>query len=226
MRLAHSKWIGFFNACARSPLQVIFALYVLALSFLLIVHNPFAYVPIDEEMVEEGFGLNLTPHVLAFSLLAILGLVARFRHPGWLYLGMFAYAAGTELLQGLLNPWLGRCCDWIDFVDNVQGLVYGGLGFLLSTRFRLLRWGATDWRKKGAKPHFPEAGQGEKLDAEQKEEPDEKPDEKLGKELDAKQEKEMEKREEEPNEKTQGEKTRGDGVETEKREAGRKELRE
>lgn len=200
MRLARSKWIGFFNACARSPLQVIFALYVLALSFLLIVHNPFAYVPIDEEMVEEGFGLNLTPHVLAFSLLAILGLVARFRHPGWLYLGMFAYAAGTELLQGLLNPWFGRYCDWVDFVDNVQGLVYGGLGFLISTRFRLSCW--ADWRKKGAESCFSEAEQGER------------------------QEKEQEKREEAPNEKTQDEKTRGDGVETEKREAGRKELGE
>ncbi len=145
---------GCLNTRANLPLQVIFVLYVFFLSFLLIVHNPFAYVPIDEEMVEEGFGLNITPHVLSFSLLAILGFAARFRRPGWLYLGMFAYAAGTELLQGLLNPWLGRCCDWVDFLDNVQGLVYGGLGFWLSSRFQLRC--LSGWRKNAAEPRFSE----------------------------------------------------------------------
>ncbi len=128
-----SVWDKWLKRSPREWFQVIFILYVLFLSFLLLIHNPFAYVPVDEEMVEKGFGLNLSPHVLAFVFLAILGLSARFRHSGWLYLGMFAYAGGTELLQGWLHPWFGRYCDWIDFWDNVQGLIYGGLGWWLPT---------------------------------------------------------------------------------------------
>lgn len=118
----------------RNWLQRIFILYVIFLSYLLIIDNPFAVVPIDEELVEEGFGLCLTPHLLSFIVLAILGLCARFRRPGWLYFGMFLYAGGTELLQGALNPWLGRCCDPYDFVENVQGLLFGGAGWWISQK--------------------------------------------------------------------------------------------
>jgi len=116
----------------RKILQIIFVLYVLFLTFLLIVHNPFAVVPVNEEMVEGGFGISLTPHILSFLVLAVLGLCARFRHPGWLFLGMVAYAGVTELLQGALNPWFGRYCDVYDFVENLQGLAYGGAGWWLA----------------------------------------------------------------------------------------------
>lgn len=121
----------------RRGLQWIFAWYVVFLSYLLIIDNPFAVVPIDEELVENGFGLCLTPHLLSFLVLSVLGFAARFRRPGWLYFGMFLYAGGTELLQGALSPWLGRCCDLADFVENVQGLLFGGAGWWLShTLFR------------------------------------------------------------------------------------------
>ncbi len=113
----------------RKWLRITFVLYVIFLTFLLVVHNPFALVPVDEETVEGGFGIGLTPHILAFLLLAVLGLCARFRHPGWLFLGMIAYAGATEILQGLLNPWFGRYCDIYDFVENLQGLAYGGAGW-------------------------------------------------------------------------------------------------
>lgn len=119
----------FMNWILKKPLQAVFWAYVLFLSFLLIIHNPFAYVPVDEELVEQGFGLSLSPHVLSFSVLAILGFAARFHHPWWMFFGLFLYAGGTELLQGALHPWLGRYCDIWDFWDNVQGLIYGGLAW-------------------------------------------------------------------------------------------------
>jgi len=138
----------FKNAPPSRWLQLIFWLYLLFLSFLLIVHNPFAYVPIDEELAEKGFGLSLSPHVLSFLLLAVLGLCARFRHPGRLYFGLFLYAGLTELLQGALHPWLGRYCDLIDFADNVQGLLYGGLGWWISNA-------AGRFFRKGTDPAVP-----------------------------------------------------------------------
>lgn len=122
-------WTGIWPTSWRGAIQRLFVLYLLFLTFLLVIHNPFAVVPVDEELVESGFGLSLTPHILSFIVLAVLGLAARFRHSGWLYAGLFVYAGATELLQGALHPWLGRYCDWFDFVENVQGLVYGGLGW-------------------------------------------------------------------------------------------------
>lgn len=128
------------NLTPRNFLKIVFVFYVLFLSYLLIIENPFAVVPIDEELVEKGFGLSLSPHVLSFLVLAVLGLAARFRHPVWLYFGMFAYAGGTELLQGALSPWLGRCCDFADFCDDVFGLIYGGLGWWIPC-VALKKWG-------------------------------------------------------------------------------------
>lgn len=106
--------------------RITFFLYWIFLTVLLLVWNPFAVVPIDEELVEEGFGVGLDPHTLTFLILAVLGLASRFRHAVWLWFGMLVYAGATEWVQG----WTGRCPDWADFAHNVAGLVFGTLGWL------------------------------------------------------------------------------------------------
>ncbi|MDO4574373.1 MAG: VanZ family protein [Planctomycetia bacterium] len=102
-------------------IRIIFIAYWLFLSFVLLVYNPFAFVPIDEEFVEHGFGIELDAHVAVFILLGVLGMVSHYRRPGWLFVVFLLYAGITEYLQGFT----GRCPDWNDVLNNSLGLMYG-----------------------------------------------------------------------------------------------------
>lgn len=110
--------------------RIIFIGYWLFLTFVLLVYNPFAYVPIDEEFVEHGFGIELDAHVAAFILLGVLGMVSRYRHPGLLLVVFLLYAGITEYLQGFT----GRYPDWNDVLNNSLGLLYGCGGWWICTR--------------------------------------------------------------------------------------------
>ena len=103
--------------------RILFVLYWSALTFLLLIHNPFAWVPLDEEEVYNGFGLGLGPHFLTFCMLAILMLACRWRRV-WVWWGVLvAYACLTEVVQGFT----GRSPDVEDAIQNLLGLAVGGL---------------------------------------------------------------------------------------------------
>ena len=113
---------------AVKTIRIGFILYWLALTFLLLVYNPFEFAPIDEEFVEDGFGIGMDAHVLTFLLLAVLGMASRFRRP-WMWAGIFVlYAGATEYLQGFT----GRCCDLADFINNLLGLAFGLAGWFIT----------------------------------------------------------------------------------------------
>ena len=80
-------------------IRCLFFAYWAALTFLLLVYNPFEWVPIDEELVEKNFGIGLDPHTGTFFLLGLLAWVSRFARPWWVLLGLIAYG-GLVLEQG------------------------------------------------------------------------------------------------------------------------------
>ena len=104
-------------------IRCLFFAYWAALTFLLLVYNPFEWVPVDEELVEKNFGIGLDPHTGTFFLLGILAWASRFARPWWVLLGLIAYGGLTEYLQGFT----GRFPDWVDFGHNTLGLVYATL---------------------------------------------------------------------------------------------------
>ncbi|MDO4571177.1 MAG: hypothetical protein Q4D38_12380 [Planctomycetia bacterium] len=131
-------------------IRAIFVAYWIFLTILLLVWNPFAIVPIDEELVEKGFGLYLDAHVLTFLILSVLMLSSRLRRWwGW-FVVLILYAGATEYLQG----YTGRCPDWIDFGKNVEGLLYGLMGWGVCRFFHRKMRGRSETRSieaQGAK---------------------------------------------------------------------------
>ena len=108
-------------------LRVLFVVYWVTLTFLLLVYNPFEWVPVDETLVEKNFGVGLDPHTATFLLLGALGFASRFERP-WRLLGILVIYGGlTEILQGFT----GRCPDWVDFAHNTLGLAYAALCWML-----------------------------------------------------------------------------------------------
>ena len=114
----------------KLAIRILFGLYWAALTFLLLVYNPFEWVPIDEEFVERGFGINLSPHTLTFLLLAILMCACRWKWTAAMWGALVAYAFLTEYLQGFT----GRTPDWADVFDNLVGLAVGGFAWWLVHR--------------------------------------------------------------------------------------------
>lgn len=107
-----------------------FVLYWILLTVLLMVYNPFAVVPMDEEFVEGGFGIGMDAHVLTFILLTILGMASRFRR-AWMWVLIFVlYAGVTEYFQ----DYTGRCSDWADFFNNLLGIGFGLIGWLVTIK--------------------------------------------------------------------------------------------
>lgn len=116
----------------RYVTRVIFWLYAAFLTFVLLVYNPFDYVPLDEEAVEKGFGLGLDPHVMTFLLLAVLAWACRWRRAWLVAVLMVVYAVVTEILQGFT----GRCPDEVDVLHNLLGLAYGSAGWFIAAGVR------------------------------------------------------------------------------------------
>ncbi len=120
----------------RYAVRVIFWLYTAFLTFVLLVKNPFDWMPVqlEEEAVNDGFGLHLSPHVLTFLLLAVLAWACRWRRPWLVAVLLAAYAVGTEVLQNFT----GRCMDPWDMLDNLMGLAWGSAGWFFVVGVRRL----------------------------------------------------------------------------------------
>ena len=120
--ISHHKYI------MNRAIRIIFWIYWAALTFLLLIHNPFAYVPLDEEEVYNGFGLGLGPHFLTFMMLAILMCACRWKRVWVWWCVLVAYACLTEVVQGFT----GRSPDVADAVQNLLGLACGAAGWGLA----------------------------------------------------------------------------------------------
>ncbi|MCA1764868.1 MAG: VanZ family protein [Desulfobulbaceae bacterium] len=77
-------------------------------------------------------GWNKTNHLLAFAVLAWLGLKAYPRHAAAVLIGLFAYGALVEILQIFIPS---RAADWTDLIANILGLLLGwGFGQVQGSR--------------------------------------------------------------------------------------------
>lgn len=97
--------------------------YLILLTVALLVRNPFG--PLGPELDRTGAMRYIAPaaHFGCFALLAFLSLRARWPlSPAAVVPALLAYAAATELLQGLAPP---RVPDPADFVLNVLGVAVG-----------------------------------------------------------------------------------------------------
>lgn len=128
-------------SCVLWTVRGLFWSYWIFLTVLLLVYNPFAIVPVDEELVEQGFGIHLDAHVAAFIVLGVLGLASRYGRSWKIALGLVIYGGLTEYLQGFT----GRCPDWCDTLNNGLGILYAWGGW------SLVQWfpGRGAFRKKG-----------------------------------------------------------------------------
>ncbi len=71
-------------------------------------------------------GWNKTNHLLAFGVLAWLGLKAYPRHAAAVLVGLFAYGAMVEIMQIFIPS---RAADGTDLIANILGLMLGwGVG--------------------------------------------------------------------------------------------------
>ncbi|MDO4550189.1 MAG: VanZ family protein [Planctomycetia bacterium] len=119
----------------RNTLRWLTLMYWGALTFLLLVYNPFAYVPVEEEVVEQGFYIGLNSHMMVFLILAVLVCACRWPRMGVIWGILIFYAVGTEFLQGFT----GRCPDWVDVYYNLLGLFCGGAGWWLTRLLSSIR---------------------------------------------------------------------------------------
>lgn len=98
--------------------------YLALLTVALLVRNPFGRL--GPELDRTGLLRIVSPaaHFGCFALLTYLLLRARWPLPkGVIIFALLAYAAATELLQGLVPP---RVPDPADAVLNLLGIVVGG----------------------------------------------------------------------------------------------------
>lgn len=91
--------------------------YLIALTALLLTRDPTRLVGAPPTPLEA------VVHLLSFTLLAFLAMAARWPGAVWgVVLLLAAYAAGTELLQGLVS---GRTPEWGDWFQDVVGIAVG-----------------------------------------------------------------------------------------------------
>jgi len=94
---------------------------------LVVLFNPASATP-------SGFpGADKLAHLVLFGVLALTGRLGRLPAPG-LALGLVAYAAASEVLQGVLP--IDRSADPLDAVVDVVGVA---LGLLLARRIPPVR---------------------------------------------------------------------------------------
>jgi VanZ family protein len=99
-------------------LRLLFAAYGLALTFLLLVGNPTAWVPFRVTFPTPNHrGL----HFLLFLILTLLACACRFRVEPWRLIAfLIAYALLTETLQWWVPP---RAVELLDYLENIFGVI-------------------------------------------------------------------------------------------------------
>ena len=96
--------------------------YWLLLTALLLVRNPLGWFR-GHQIATTAYGfVEPCVHFVAFALLGMAVLAARFPlSRWWLAVVLFGYAAGTEFVQG----YVGRSPEMIDLVQNFAGIAVG-----------------------------------------------------------------------------------------------------
>jgi VanZ family protein len=118
-------------------MKAISAAYFLALTYLLVVKRPLAFIESDPGLGALSRDLVPVAHLVSFALLAVLTSAARWPIPRWGQWGLLvAYAMGTELVQAFL-PW--RTAELGDFLQDLAGIAAG-----LAT-WRLAAWLLGRW---------------------------------------------------------------------------------
>ena len=103
MKLGPSQWLAAFVACVLGVL-------VLAL------------IPAPPRLFTTGW--DKSNHLLAFSVMAWLGLQAFPRRVGWLLASLLAYGALIEILQSFTPT---RSAEWLDLLADALGIALGWL---------------------------------------------------------------------------------------------------
>jgi hypothetical protein len=97
--------------------------YIAFLSLLLLSANPARVIGVWGEMPSLLRALMPWAHLMSFSVLAALMLLARWPLPRWsivLLLGI--YGGATEIIQGFIPQ---RTPEWIDWLQDLGGLAVG-----------------------------------------------------------------------------------------------------
>lgn len=122
------------NSDASRPSLCLFGVWLLAFGAYVLAVLVLALMPID--MVMPSTGWDKSNHLLAFSVLTLLGLRA---YPGRtmsLLAGLLTYGVLVEVLQSF-TP--NRSADWQDVVADSVGLVLGWALQLLGLFLRKFR---------------------------------------------------------------------------------------
>lgn len=97
--------------------------YVVLLSTLLFARDPSRVISMSGHLPQILHVLMPWAHLLSFSVLAALMLMARWPVPQWtVVLGLMLYGAATEIVQSFIPP---RTPEWIDWFQDLGGLAVG-----------------------------------------------------------------------------------------------------
>jgi VanZ family protein len=108
-------------------LRIFFVAYFCYLTILLLSPNPYRWVGSSSSFAELLKMLYPIAHIISFSALSALALVAWHPLPRWgICAGLIVYAAATEVLQMLIPP---RTAEWQDWFQDLGGI---GVGLLLA----------------------------------------------------------------------------------------------
>lgn len=105
--------------------RVLWAAYLVCLTYLLTDHDPLQLLREEPEAFELLELLRPATHFAMFAILTVLTLAARLAWPRWLIAAfLIAYAVATEAFQLLVPP---RQPDLADGVQNLLGIFAGYL---------------------------------------------------------------------------------------------------
>ena len=97
--------------------------YVVFLSLLLLTADPKLVIGVRGELPWILETLMPWAHLLSFSVLAVLMLLARWPMPRWsVVLILAVYGGATEIIQGFVPP---RTPEWMDWFQDVSGVAVG-----------------------------------------------------------------------------------------------------
>ena len=111
--------------------------YLIFLTALLLTADPSSMIGIKGGTPLVLRSLMPYAHLLSFSVLAVLALVARWPVPRWtLVILLVVYSGTTEVAQSFLPP---RAAEWLDWLQNLGGIAIGvAVCWSLSTVGRLV----------------------------------------------------------------------------------------
>ncbi len=116
---------------AMSWLSRLGVVYLMALSYLLLVSNPFAMAGEYEETTKSFYFGNIASyvHVICFVPLGFAAVAGRWPwRRSWVLFSLVIYAVGTEFLQAIIPE---RVMDGADMIQNLAGLAVGmAMGWL------------------------------------------------------------------------------------------------